>query len=493
MIANKASAQFKLVGSLALTGIPPKSPLYSAKVQELAFDRYATLSKKLRPLLQELESRAGAEDFNKVLQGCVTSYRFERTNLMKGLIEANCDLEEEEEKQSVMQTIWSGAGYLLSVCEKEFDVFSQFFSLHPEGFTLMMDEMVAFLYERIRPDVIGMSEVKALCDAIRGVQDVLTSQILPQGFKAKSLVNLFGLLKADLQERLIFCVALGLDRKAEVHPRDVDYPALLEANPDTWYPSLASTLELLSDIVHCVESATFSDLASMAIRKCASSFLDASNAMAASQSNKDLFLVKHLLLLMEEVQPFNLSASGSTVTERTLDYSSTSGALHKFVLTHPLVYFQQRNPIMKALREGLPEVKEVVVDAKREVEDLLMERIQHFVTITVDLVLDQVQEFMLKQESFKDDFLKQDFASEERVKGVLATATLSVPKYMQQAWTLAALYLGDTQTKDILLNSVYTDVYEMVLKLEAVLEAHYSKELVQEVLLLKDSVSKYLV
>ena len=161
-----------------------------------------------------------------------------------------------------------------------------------------------------------------------------------------------------LQERLIYCALLVLRDDIESFKptsADLDYPNRLYA-PETpavadaaaagtsgssaaslthslyatWYSPLRNTLVLLSKVYRAVDMSVFQDLAGEAVGLCTDALKRASVTISSAQSpdDGDLFLIKHLLVLREQLTPFDINFAA---IKRRLDFSSTREALSNFV------------------------------------------------------------------------------------------------------------------------------------------------------------------
>jgi len=90
-----------------------------------------------------------------------------------------------------------------------------------------------------------------------------------------------------------------------------------------WYPPLVRTLEFLARIYLNVDNSIFEEMAQEAVSACTTQFKHAASLIAKQQSSLDgqLFLLKHLLALREQISPFELDF---VATERSLERGSSA-------------------------------------------------------------------------------------------------------------------------------------------------------------------------
>jgi hypothetical protein len=98
----------------------------------------------------------------------------------------------------------------------------------------------------------------------------------------------------------------------------------------TWYPPMRNTLSLLSKLYGVVELPVFEDFARRAIDLCVAALRKGSEGIKRIRPglHGDLFLVRHLLMLREQLSPFELRM---TSTEKALDFTSTGEALQSLI------------------------------------------------------------------------------------------------------------------------------------------------------------------
>ena len=150
---------------------------------------------------------------------------------------------------------------------------------------------------------------------------------------------------ADIQERMIYRAQKFLrDEVGNYIPSsmDIDYPKKLmfcnnltknnslnlSSQSALWYPPLEKTLKCLSSLYRCIESTTFSGLAQEAISLCTDNIILASKIISRTSGASDgqLFLIKHLLILREQIAPFDAEY---TIEVKELDFSHMRGHMQR--------------------------------------------------------------------------------------------------------------------------------------------------------------------
>lgn len=173
-------------------------------------------------------------------------------------------------------------------------------------------------------------------------------------------------------------------------PADVDYPAKLQqaaptqqpqqqttgstdtttdgaaqpsAKPSTTsdpyallYPPLRATLVVLSKLYRAVDTKTFGGLAQEAVAACTNSVHTASKQVAVKAGALDaqLFMIKHLLFLREQIAPFDVEFA---VTDVDLDFTHMREQMRRIMMGESSLFaLGSNNAVVRMLGSGGPRV-----------------------------------------------------------------------------------------------------------------------------------------
>ena len=262
----------------------------------------------------------------------------------------------------------------------------------------IIDYLSGMTGDFLRPLVIHTTDVEELCRVAATLADDIRSQILSLKVPRPLLRGLMQALErtvSDAQERLAYCAetTLRLDvQMFEPLPTQVAYPDILEkhqassrASPPsspsvsgslesvagTWYPPLRSTLSLLSRLYGVVDRAVFDDIARRSVVLCVEALRRGSEAVrrVRLQLHSDLFLVRHLLILREQLVPFDLHLQ---FVEKHLDFRPTGHALAQLMSrSYSMLRLDGGNAFYQMALDGVPDLAETQVDAKKDLETAL--------------------------------------------------------------------------------------------------------------------------
>ena len=386
---------------------------------------------------------------------------------------------------------------------------------------LVVQNVSNAINDKLRPLIIREVDIDELCRVIttlaEDVKTQITAMTIPKILTTQLLTGL-ELIVSDTQERLVYCAELKLRQEIQMFEPTSDnlaYPDILErfhseydagtTKPiditKTWYPPLHRTLSLLSKLYGVVDMSVFENYARRSVEMCVKSLKIGSDKIKRINNNSvihgDLFLVRHLLVLREQLIPFEIRLQG---TDRILDYKPTVSALqHLASHTRSLFRFDIANGLLLFAWDGIPALQEMQVDAKKELDNVLKNACISLKQNTIKLVLSALDGFLSKVVAFTGDIpinnennrmlaadnastpllsseatntLKsQAFMRPERIKEMLDTMSSSCVSSIVIIKNLLVLYIDNNIARTILLKPVQLEIATMKKKIDCIISS----------------------
>ncbi|KAI5415358.1 conserved oligomeric Golgi complex subunit 3 [Lathyrus oleraceus] len=476
--------------------------------------RFKAAASELKPLLEEIESRSSRKEYGQILVECHRLYCEQRLSLIRSIVQRR--ISEFSKKESLPSLTRSGCAYLIQVCQLEHQLFDHFFpasSKDVSSLSPLMDPLSTYLYDTLRPKLVHETNIDFLCELV----DILKMEVLGEQHnrRSESLAGLrptFQRILADVHERLTFRARTHIrDEIANYMPtnEDLDYPEKLkklaestsEINPaddnldtsKTWYPPLEKTLSCLSKLYRCLESEVFTGLAQEAVEVCSTSIQKASKLIAkrSSQMDGQLFLIKHLLNLREQIAPFNIEFS---VTQKELDFSHLLDHLRRLLRGQASLFDWSRSTSLA--RTLSPRVLENQIDTKKELEKSLKVTCEEFIMSVTKLVVDPLLSFVTKVTAVKvalstggqnqklesamaKPLKDQAFATPDKVAELGQKVQTAIQEQLPVVIAKMRLYLQNSSTRTILFKPIKTNIIEAHIQVQSLLQSEYTSEEIQ--------------
>ncbi|CAI0384190.1 unnamed protein product [Linum tenue] len=201
-----------------------------------------------------------------------------------------------------------------------------------------------------------------------------------------------------------------------------------------------------------------------------------------------LFLIKHLLILREQIAPFDIEFS---VTHKELDFSHLLEHLRRILRGQTSLFDWSRSSSLA--RTLSPRVLESQVDAKKELEKSLKATCEEFIMSVTKSVVDPMLSFATKVTAVKvslsagsqnqraDSIMAkpikdQAFASPEKVAELVQKVHAAIQKELPPVMAKMKLYLQNPSTRTILFKPIKTNIVEAHIQVQSLLKAEYSPE-----------------
>lgn len=478
----------------------------------LLYVRFKAAAGELKGLMEEMEHRTMRKEYTQLLSDCHTVYCEQRLGLVQGVVAGR--MAEYARKELLPALTRSGCAYLMQVCQLEHQLFDHFFpasSADASNLAPLIDPLCTQLYDVLRPRFIQCADLDLLCELVDILKaEVLEEQLARRGDTCAALRPTMLRTLADVQERLTFRAQTFMrDEINNYMPtsEELDYPAILQraayaqsAEPSAvaedeegrdayaaWYPPLEKTLSCLSKLYCCVDQGIFTGLAQEAVAVCSASIQRASKVIArrpgSTPMDAQLFLIKHLLILREQIAPFDIEFA---VTVKELDFSHMLEQMRR-IMRGQASFFGSSNSFSRFS----PRVTESHIDAKKELEKSLKATCEAFIMSITKSAVEPFLSFLTKvtavkvtQGAGKSDapaapgrsLREQAFATPSKLAEMVEKVQESLNSDLPQVVASMKLYLQSPSTQAILFRPIKSNILEAHSQVLKLVEAEYSIE-----------------
>lgn len=214
-----------------------------------------------------------------------------------------------------------------------------------------------------------------------------------------------------------------------------------------WYPTVRRTLVCLSRLYRCIDRPVFQSLSQEALSHCIHSVSHAAQLIAAKNASIDgeLFEIKHLLIIREQIAPFRVDF---TSRETSLDFSRTKTAAFSLIQKRKqLLTMDSNNALLEFLFHSAPQVKEHILDSRKDVDRHLKAICENFIKDATNLLIGPLTGFIEKAQHL----LKANEQSPSQ--GAQPTASRVNYVLRQTAWASPQLISGIIQESQRLIKS----------------------------------------
>ncbi|KAK4871742.1 hypothetical protein RN001_015866 [Aquatica leii] len=502
----------------------------------LYYGKFHSAAVKVKPIIKHIEGKMEKHNnYKQLLSDCQQTYFSLRSPVMTDAV-AKALIDLKNKHKSDHSVLFRSAGlFIMQVCQDESTCFNYFFTEESEQLNEYFGILCQNLYDMLRPCLIGIYHLEVLtelCGILRS--EMLNDQIQSNDTLTKFKEVILQLLE-DIEERLVFRTHIFFHNDLKSYqpsPGDLAYPEKLEqmeiiteelAENRTesrssvtsiesqevatinaghvgqfrsytgnspadlhgmWYPTVKRTLVCLSRLYCCLDREIFQGLAQEALAICVETIAKAESQISAKKTSMDgrLFQIKHLLILREQIAPFQVDF---TVKEVALDFSNIKAAAMGLINNrNNLFTFNSNNALLEFLLEGTPKVKEYLIDSRKEIDKQLKASCEAFISNTTNLIIGPILQWIQKAESFlqiqnnPDGVLyNQEFGKPAVLGRVLSNTRKNIKSKIPEVQRCMQLYLANRETEFILFRPIKINVMNAFVQVESILElAKYSHE-----------------
>ncbi|XP_040057087.1 conserved oligomeric Golgi complex subunit 3 [Gasterosteus aculeatus] len=512
----------------------------------LYYVKYRAAAPKVRSLIEQIEQRAEkVPEYHQLLDDIHQCYLDQRELLLSPSITSTItDLTKQNSKDHCA-LVRSGCAFMVHVCQDEHQLYNEFFSKPTPKLDELLEKLCLSLYDVLRPliiHVVHLETLSELCGILKN--EMLEDHVHNNASQLGAFDTVVKQMLEDVQERLVYRTHIYIHTDIIGYnpaPGDLAYPEKLEMmeriaqslkeeqmkqmsqesmfsdvqleNPDgrrnsnagnveasrlqtsispadlhgMWYPTVRRTLVCLSKLYRCIDRAVFQGLSQEALSACIQSLLKASDIILKNKTQIDgqLFLIKHLLIVREQIAPFHTDFS---IKEISLDLKKTRDAAFKILNPKAVPKFfrlNSHNAILEFLLEGTPEIKEHYIDSKKDVDRHLKFSCEQFIQQQTQIFVGNLEEFLTKVAALKTmaiqggptySLSQQPWAQPVKINDIVTTTYRVMKSKLPGTLQSMSLYLANRDTEFILFKPVRNNIQQVFQRLHASLQEEYGGE-----------------
>ncbi|XP_061431675.1 conserved oligomeric Golgi complex subunit 3 isoform X2 [Lethenteron reissneri] len=512
----------------------------------LFYVKFRAAAPRVRSLIEQIEQRSEkSKEYQTCLADIHLCYLEQRDALLRPSISATIGEMTQHSVRDHCALVRSGCAFMVHVCQDEHRLFSEFFSRPSPRLDELLERLCLLFYDAFRPLIIHVMHLETLSELC----SILKSEMLDDHYhnnreELAAFAIIVRQMLGDVQERLVYRTHIYIQTDILGYrpaPGDLAYPdklhmmeqiaqslqeesaaggrpqppsfsevaledaarrssvpaagSVLKASVPVspadlhgmWFPTVRRTLLCLSKLHRCMEKPVFQGLSQEALSACIKSLLSASEAITKKKTVTDgqLFLIKHLLILREQIAPFH---ADFTIKEVSLDMRKTKEAAYKMLTprTVPKLFrLNSHNAILEFILQGTPEVKEHFMDSKKDVDRQLKATCEQFIQQQSSQLVGPLKDLVAKVAALKAmasqggpkySLHQQPWAKPEKIQEVVSSSYRALKSRVPSVQRSMALYLANGDTEAILFKPIKNNVQQAFEHLQAVLAEDFSEE-----------------
>ncbi|XP_075895796.1 conserved oligomeric Golgi complex subunit 3 [Nelusetta ayraudi] len=511
----------------------------------LYYVKFRASAPKVRSLIEQIEQRAEKiPEYHQLLDEIHQCYLDQREQLLSPSITSTItDLTNQNSKDHCA-LVRSGCAFMVHVCQDEHQLYGEFFSKPTTKLDELLEKLCVSLYDVLRPliiHIIHLETLSELCSILKN--EMLEDHVHNNAAQLGAFDAVVKQMLEDVQERLVYRTHIYIQTDIMGYkpaPGDLAYPEKLEmmeriaqslkeeqmkqmsqessfsdvqledpdarrnSNPGSeassfqasispadlhgmWYPTVRRTLVCLSKLYRCIDRAVFQGLSQEALSACIQSLLKASDIILKNKTQVDgqLFLIKHLLIMREQIAPFHTDFA---IKEISLDLKKTRDAAFKILNPKAVPKFfrlNSHNAILEFLLEGTPEIKEHYIDSKKDVDRHLKFSCEQFIQQQTQIFVGNLEEFLTRVAALKTMAIQggptyrlseQPWAQPAKINEIVMATYRVMKSKLPSTLQSMSLYLANRDTEFILFKPVRNNIQQVFQRLHALLQEEYSGE-----------------
>lgn len=294
--------------------------------------------------------------------------------------------------------------------------------------------------------------------------------------------SFYNVLIADVRERLVFCAQRFI--RAEVidyHPSAADIQFCW--NHQRVYPPLDRTLSCLGTLYRCLDVQTFAGLAEDVVQLCVESIQRGSAIVTEQGSVIDgqLFMIEHLLLLREQISPFESEMTDHSISFREVDFSHLRGHLRRLLSGEIGFVSSSPDEFLAFATDSRLRVVEYHIDCRKDIETRLKSACEAYIMSVTRAAVDPMLTFLTKMTavrmsvSFNCDnpISRAAFATPERLVEIVTKVNNALTTVLPAMIKKMATHLANDVSQRVLLEPIKCNIAEAHCQIATLLESNY--------------------
>ncbi|XP_057302069.1 conserved oligomeric Golgi complex subunit 3-like [Hydractinia symbiolongicarpus] len=483
------------------------------------YGKFKTQSMRVKNIMEQIEERSeNNAEYESLISDCQQCYLEYRWQLISPFVTETVHKFAQQHAKNPCTLFRSGCSFMVHVCQDEYQLYHEYFTKGKQNFDTLMENLCGILYETFRPLIIHMTHMETLAELCNILKvEMLEDHVQRKAEQLLSFQVIASEMLEDVQERLVYRTQAYIHKDIASYapaPGDLAYPDKLmmmlnSSDGDTdlekktfnrtenqtavvdlqamWYPTVRRTLVCLSKLYTCIGKPTFEGIAQEALSNCIVTLRYASKEITKKKGaiNGHLFLIKHLLILREQITPFDVDFA---IKEVALDFTKLrSAAYGLFSKGSQLLSISSNNALLEFLLEGVPQLTEYYIDSKKEVDSELKVVCEQFITEVTDSyvaplinLLDKMDTLLKMAEADGKDgnaLLKQQpFAKADAIRKVVSETYMLLKSKLPSTIQSLSLYLANKDTEYILFKPIKAKVLRTYKQLSTIVQQYYSEE-----------------
>ncbi|XP_068602288.1 conserved oligomeric Golgi complex subunit 3 [Brachionichthys hirsutus] len=508
----------------------------------LYYVKFRAAAPKVRSLIEQIEQRSEKlPEYHQLLEEIHQCYLDQRQHLLSPSITSTISDLTNQNSKDHCALVRSGCAFMVHVCQDEHQLYNEFFCKPSPKLDELLEKLCVSLYDVLRPliiHIIHLETLSELCSILKN--EMLEDHVHNNASQLGAFDAVVKQMLEDVQERLVYRTHVYIQTDISGYkpaPGDLAYPEKLQMmekialslkeeqmkqlsqestfsdvqldDPNgrrnsnaassvqtsispadlhgMWYPTVRRTLVCLSKLYRCIDRTVFQGLSQEALSACIQSLLKASDIILKNKTQIDgqLFLIKHLLIMREQIAPFHTDFA---IKEISLDLKKTRDAAFKILnpMAVPNLFrLNSHNAILEFLLEGTPEIKEHYIDSKKDVDRHLKFSCEQFIQQQTQIFVGNLEEFLTKIAVLKTMAIQggptyglseQPWAQPAKINDVVMATYRVMKSKLPITLQSMSLYLANRDTEFILFKPVRNNIQQVFQKLHTLLQEEYSGE-----------------